>query len=42
MVEAKYGRIINISSRSAYGNPGQANYSAAKARHPGADRYGRR
>jgi len=31
MVEAKYGRIINISSRSAYGNPGQANYSTAKA-----------
>ena len=33
--QAKYGRIINISSRSAYRNPGQANYSAAKAGIPG-------
>ncbi|MGA3677758.1 SDR family NAD(P)-dependent oxidoreductase [Lysinibacillus agricola] len=31
MVENKYGRIVNISSTSALGNPGQANYSAAKA-----------
>jgi NAD(P)-dependent dehydrogenase (short-subunit alcohol dehydrogenase family) len=26
-----YGRIVNLSSRSWMGNPGQANYSAAKA-----------
>ncbi|KZE94257.1 3-oxoacyl-[acyl-carrier-protein] reductase FabG [Geobacillus stearothermophilus] len=31
MVEKGYGRIINISSTSALGNRGQANYSAAKA-----------
>ncbi|MDA8354557.1 MAG: 3-oxoacyl-ACP reductase FabG [Firmicutes bacterium] len=31
MVEQKYGRIINLSSTSALGNRGQANYSAAKA-----------
>lgn len=31
MVEAKFGRIINLSSTSAQGNRGQANYSAAKA-----------
>jgi 3-oxoacyl-[acyl-carrier protein] reductase len=31
MVEAKYGRIVNLSSRSALGNRGQANYAAAKA-----------
>jgi len=31
MREQKQGRIINISSTSAYGNIGQANYSAAKA-----------
>jgi 3-oxoacyl-[acyl-carrier protein] reductase len=31
MVEAKYGRIVNMSSTSALGNRGQANYSAAKA-----------
>jgi 3-oxoacyl-[acyl-carrier protein] reductase len=31
MVEAKWGRIINLSSSSALGNRGQANYSAAKA-----------
>ncbi|MBJ7594780.1 MAG: 3-oxoacyl-ACP reductase FabG [Candidatus Dormibacteraeota bacterium] len=31
MVPAKYGRIVNLSSRSALGNRGQANYSAAKA-----------
>ncbi|SMC90082.1 3-oxoacyl-ACP reductase FabG [Papillibacter cinnamivorans] len=26
-----YGKIVNVSSVSAFGNPGQANYSAAKA-----------
>ena len=31
MVDANYGRIINLSSSSALGNRGQANYSAAKA-----------
>lgn len=31
MKEAGYGRIVNISSRAHWGNPGQANYSAAKA-----------
>jgi 3-oxoacyl-[acyl-carrier protein] reductase len=31
MVEARYGRIVNVSSRAYLGNPGQANYSAAKA-----------
>ncbi len=31
MVENKYGRIINISSTSALGKRGQANYSTAKA-----------
>jgi 3-oxoacyl-[acyl-carrier protein] reductase len=31
MVEANWGRIINLSSVSALGNRGQANYSAAKA-----------
>ncbi|MEU4316499.1 MULTISPECIES: 3-oxoacyl-ACP reductase FabG [unclassified Nocardia] len=31
MVEQKYGRIVNMSSTSALGNRGQANYSAAKA-----------
>lgn len=31
MVEAKWGRIINLSSTSALGNRGQANYAAAKA-----------
>lgn len=31
MVEQRYGRIINLSSTSALGNRGQANYSAAKA-----------
>jgi 3-oxoacyl-[acyl-carrier protein] reductase len=30
-VEAKWGRIVNLSSISALGNRGQANYSAAKA-----------
>jgi 3-oxoacyl-[acyl-carrier protein] reductase len=30
MVAAKYGRIISMSSTSALGNRGQANYSAAK------------
>lgn len=30
-VEAKWGRIVNLSSSSALGNRGQANYSAAKA-----------
>lgn len=31
MIEAGFGRIINLSSTSALGNRGQANYSAAKA-----------
>jgi 3-oxoacyl-[acyl-carrier protein] reductase len=31
MVEATFGRIVNLSSTSALGNRGQANYSAAKA-----------
>jgi 3-oxoacyl-[acyl-carrier protein] reductase len=31
MTEAKYGRIVNLSSTSALGNRGQANYAAAKA-----------
>jgi 3-oxoacyl-[acyl-carrier protein] reductase len=31
MVEQKYGRMINLSSTSALGNRGQANYAAAKA-----------
>ncbi|MBB3665583.1 3-oxoacyl-[acyl-carrier protein] reductase [Prauserella sediminis] len=31
MVAAGYGRIITIASRAWHGNPGQANYSAAKA-----------
>ena len=31
MREQDYGRIINISSTSSYGNVGQANYSASKA-----------
>lgn len=31
MVEQKWGRIVNMSSTSAQGNRGQANYSTAKA-----------
>jgi 3-oxoacyl-[acyl-carrier protein] reductase len=31
MVDLRFGRIINLSSSSALGNRGQANYSAAKA-----------
>ncbi len=31
MREKGYGRIVNISSTSAWGNPGQANYAATKA-----------
>ncbi len=31
MVEKKYGKVVNISSRAWHGNPGQANYSSAKA-----------
>jgi 3-oxoacyl-[acyl-carrier protein] reductase len=31
MVNAKWGRIVNLSSVSAVGNRGQVNYSAAKA-----------
>lgn len=30
MIEAKWGRVVNLSSTSALGNRGQANYSAAK------------
>lgn len=31
MVAQQFGKIVNLSSRSALGNRGQANYSAAKA-----------
>lgn len=31
MASQKSGRIVNIASRAHHGNPGQANYSAAKA-----------
>jgi 3-oxoacyl-[acyl-carrier protein] reductase len=31
MVEQRFGRIVNLSSTSALGNRGQANYSTAKA-----------
>lgn len=31
MTKEKYGRIVNLSSSSALGNRGQANYAAAKA-----------
>ncbi|MDX2703194.1 3-oxoacyl-ACP reductase FabG [Streptomyces sp. PA03-6a] len=31
MVDANFGRVVNLSSSSALGNRGQANYSAAKA-----------
>ncbi|MER7452996.1 3-oxoacyl-ACP reductase FabG [Nocardia beijingensis] len=31
MIEQKWGRIVNLSSTSALGNRGQANYAAAKA-----------
>ncbi|MGC4876765.1 3-oxoacyl-ACP reductase FabG [Micromonospora sp. DT43] len=31
MVDRKWGRIVNLSSTSALGNRGQANYAAAKA-----------
>lgn len=31
MVEANWGRVVNLSSTSALGNRGQANYAAAKA-----------
>jgi 3-oxoacyl-[acyl-carrier protein] reductase len=31
MTQERYGRIVNLSSSSAQGNRGQANYSAAKA-----------
>ncbi|GAA5116834.1 3-oxoacyl-ACP reductase FabG [Pseudonocardia adelaidensis] len=31
MVEQRFGRIVNVSSTSALGNRGQANYSTAKA-----------
>jgi 3-oxoacyl-[acyl-carrier protein] reductase len=31
LIAQGWGRIINISSRAHFGNPGQANYSAAKA-----------
>jgi len=31
MMQNKFGRIINIASRAHRGNPGQTNYSAAKA-----------
>jgi 3-oxoacyl-[acyl-carrier protein] reductase len=31
MIEQKYGKIINITSMAYQGNPGQANYAAAKS-----------
>jgi 3-oxoacyl-[acyl-carrier protein] reductase len=31
MTAEKFGRVVNLSSSSAQGNRGQANYSAAKA-----------
>lgn len=31
MVERRYGKVVNLSSASALGNRGQANYSTAKA-----------
>ena len=31
MIDAKWGRIVNLSSTSALGNRGQANYATAKA-----------
>ncbi|ETF04446.1 3-ketoacyl-ACP reductase [Advenella kashmirensis W13003] len=31
MMDNRYGRVINIASRAHLGNPGQTNYSAAKA-----------
>ncbi|MEJ8858786.1 3-oxoacyl-ACP reductase FabG [Variovorax robiniae] len=31
MHENKWGRIVNIASRALFGNPGQTNYSSAKA-----------
>jgi 3-oxoacyl-[acyl-carrier protein] reductase len=31
MIQARWGRIVNLSSTSALGNRGQGNYSAAKA-----------
>jgi len=31
MMQKQWGRVINISSRSVFGNPGQTNYSAGKA-----------
>jgi len=31
MMDRKWGRIVNISSRAHLGNPGQTNYSSAKA-----------
>ena len=30
MMDRKWGRIVNISSRSLFGNPGQTNYATAK------------
>jgi len=31
MVENRFGKIVNLSSRAHLGNPGQANYSSSKA-----------
>jgi 3-oxoacyl-[acyl-carrier protein] reductase len=39
MVEHKYGKMVFLSSTSALGNRGQANYSAAKAGLQGMARW---
>ena len=31
MMQRRWGRVVNISSRSLFGNPGQTSYAAAKA-----------
>jgi 3-oxoacyl-[acyl-carrier protein] reductase len=31
MIERRWGRVVNVASRSLFGNPGQTNYATAKA-----------